>query len=336
MITEIVEAREALGARVNETLGQTRKKAFNKLMEVGVRTGFLDKFADSVAQRLPRLVQVQGLTPEFTSKFLDLTRINMVPEVVIGHFSHLDHVVVSHFCHKLKSLTDEAGLGDNLNGFVETLARSVSEGQQSVFMMGVYSRMEAYAKERDLEFIQITRDEDVDRYGMSKKISERRLLVNRLREKGIGLLVPAGGSVQPGRHPKGASGDQIFGLQEILDTDILDLYDLMKRLGRHSNQEPYFLPLAVDKTYRIYNVDSLLPTPEGLFSIYAPSRILDLLDFLRVGVKITPAMPLTPEDMAKNLGSDWRSNSKEAVDFLMTEIARNLPPNARGYYGRFV
>lgn len=325
MFTELVGVK---GVNVSQSLDRAKKLAFSRSMEIGIRTGLLERFADSVVQRLPQVVQVQ-LDPEFATRFIDLTREGMVPLGVAGHFSHLDHVVMSHLCHELISLAQNASLGDNMRGFVETLALSVPNGKQSMFMKGVYVKMENYVRRRGLEFVPITRKVDVARYEMVKTVGETRSLVAKLRQKGIGVLVPAGGSVQPGRHPKGANGDNIFGLQEITDTNVLDLYDLMVKSGKHIKQEPYFLPIAPDKTYRYFSSDSLLPTPEGLISLFGtPTR--------RIMITLTTGMPLTAGDMVNNLGSNWRSNPKEAIDFLMTEVARNLPPNARGYYGRFV
>lgn len=328
MFTELVGVKGVLGINVSQSLDRVKKLAFNRSMEIGIRTGLLERFADSVVQRLPQAVQVQ-LDPEFATRFIDLTREGMVPLGVAGHFSHLDHVVMSHLCHELISLAQNANLGDNMRGFVETLALSVPNGKQSVFMKGVYAKMESYAKKRGLEFVPITRKVDVSRYEMVKTVSETRPLVVKLRQEGIGVLMPAGGSVQPGRHPRGASGDNIYGLQEVTDTNIIDLYDLMVKSGKHTKQEPYFLPIAPDKTYRYFSSDSLLPTPEGLISLFGTPAG-------RIMITLTTGMPWTAEDMAKKLGSDWRNHPKEATDFLMTEVARNLPPNARGYYGKFV
>lgn len=320
-----------------ELLDRAGKATLQEALKIGIRVGAIDWFAKGVLKRLPNLVRVQGLTPEFISRFQDLTGRNMVPLGVAGHFSHLDHVVVSDLCYKLISLAGNAGLGDNLHGFVETLAKSNPDGRQSKFIQGVYSRMEVYAKDNYLKFIPITRAKDAERYGMPQGISDKRPLIAALRQKGVGALISPGGSIQPGRHPKGASRDSINGLQEIKDTDVLDMFYLMERLGKRIGQEPYFLPIAIDGTYRLYSSDSLLPTPEGVISFYRiPSRILGLFGFKRMMVTITPGMPLTAEDMVNRLGVDWRNHPKEAIDFLMIEVARKLPPNARGYYGKFV
>src|SRR3989344_1565905 len=98
MAVNLIEVKEVAGTWVKRPLGEVGKRALNGLIEVGIRTGFLEKFADSVTQRLPQLVQVNGLTPEFTNRFLDLTGRNMVPEVIVGHFNHLDPIVASDFC----------------------------------------------------------------------------------------------------------------------------------------------------------------------------------------------------------------------------------------------
>lgn len=337
METELGRNRQVSRIPVNEVWGAAKKGALDISIGTAGRIGVLDMFANSVAYRLPRVVEVQGLTPQFTDRFLDLTRQGMVPEIVVGHFSHLDHVVISHFCQSLLDLATSQGLGNNLNGFVETLALSVPQGQQSKFMQRMYSKMEEYANARGVEFIPITRNVDMERYGMPKVVSEARPLVTKLRQKGVGLLVSPGGSVQPGRHPKGASRDQIFGLQEIKDESILSSFDLMERSGKRFDQQPYFLPVAVNRTYKVFNPDNLLPTPEGLISLYDKlSWFFSLVGFKRIEITITPANPQTTEDLKSRFGSEWRKYPKEVTDFLMTEVARNLSPNARGYYGKFI
>ena len=309
---------------------KARKESINKLVEIGV----FDRFAEQVHQRLPGQVRIQGETAEFTSRFINLTAQGFVPLIFGGHFNHLDPVVESHFCQHLVDLAEEVGLGENLKGFVATLARSVSEGQQSDFMQVMYPHMEAYANKRKVEFFPITREKDTEMYGMKLGINEKRPLVSRLRQKGMGGLILPGGSVQPGRHPKGASGDQIFGLQEVESTELPELFDFMERSGRLIHQQPYFLPIGVSRTYRLFSSDSKLPTPEGLISLYdGISQLSGIFGFKRMYVDIRPGMPLTEEDMTDNLGSDWMSNPKETTFFLMKQAAQLNLPHERGFYG---
>lgn len=305
------------------------KKVFNKLVEVGI----FDRFAEEVHKKLPRLIRIQDLTPEFTARFIGLTSQGFVPLIFGGHFDHIDPVVESHFCQYLIDLAEEANLGKNLKGFVATLARSVPGGQQSHFMQVMYPHMEAYAKERKVEFIPITREQDVEMFGMKLGLSEKRPLISKLRQKGMGGLILPGGSVQPGRHPKGASGDQIFGLQEIKGYELLTLFDFMERSGRHFRQQPYFLPIGVSRTYRLFSSDSKLPTPEGLISLYDRlSYWLGIFGFKRIYVDIRVGMPITGEDMKNNLGSDWMNNPQESTFFLMKNAAQFNLPHERGFY----
>lgn len=298
------------------------------------RNGYLNWFCNQVDMRLPGLISIEGITPEFTSRFIELTRQRFVPELYIGHFSHLDPVVASKLCQRLTGMAAESGLGENLKGFVVTLARSVPEGQQSDFMRMMYRKMEAFVNQRGVEFVPVTRRQDVERYNLSQGYSEKRPLVAKLRQRGIGALILSGGSVQPGRHPKGASRDQIYGLQEVKGTELLEVFNVMERLGRRIDQKTYFLPAAVSGTYRLFSSDSLLPTPEGLISLYDRlSRLLELFGFQRMSIVIKPGMPLTNEDMVGHLGSNWRNNPREATFFLMQQAAQLNLPHERGFYG---
>lgn len=320
-------------------IGKVKKKAVNAALNAAIKVGAMDWFIGEVYSRLPRLIRIKEFSPEFTNKFLDLTRDNQVPEIVEGHFDHLDHIVGSHFCTKLIDLSKQAGQGKELNGFMETLATSVVGGQQSIFLARAFPKMAGYAKIRGLTLVPVTRTVDVERYDMNKSMGELRTLVESTRQEKVGVIVPAGGSVEPGRHPKGCSGDNINGLQEIKDNYILTTYRAMEISGKclDPHQRPYILGLAINRSYRILSSDSLLPTPEGMISLYDRlSDTLALFGFERMIVDISPTMPIAEEDLVNNLGSNWRRNTPEVNQFVMIQIAKELPENARGYYGKFV
>jgi hypothetical protein len=77
--------------------------------------------------------------------------------------------------------------------------------------------------------------------------------------------------------------------------------------------------------------DSLLPTPEGIFSLYA-----GFFGIQPLPINISIGMPKTSEDMQSSLGSNWKKSPLEVNTVLMAEIARLLPPHARGFYGQHV
>lgn len=351
MTTQAVEAKPAFVPPVNEVWKNVKRGAFDASVVALGTVGVLDVFANAVSDRLPRLVRVEGITPEFTNKFLNLTREHMVPEGVMGHFTHLDHVVVSHLCQNLLDLAEQNGLRDNLNRFAITLALSVRNGKQSAFMQRMYPKMEAYVNARGLDFITFTREKDVKVFGMVKgKSSELRGLANRLNQPGAGIIVPAGGSVQPGRHPEGAKEDEVFGLQRIdvtKDKDdidpskgngILKIFDKMQLRYRTLGQRPYILPISINRTWRVFCSDSLLPTPEGLISLSnRASELLIPRGFERMEIIIVVGDPIREEDFVSKLGTDWKKHPQEATDLIMIEVARNLRrAEARGYYGQFI
>lgn len=305
------------------------------------KLGLLDKFSDHVKDTLPRVTKIHGLTKEFKSRFVDLLAEGYLIEGYFGHFTHLDHPVLSEGLNTLVGLAKEAGYSDKLKRFALTLASSVRGGQQSPLMGAMYSKMKSYVDARNVDWIEITRaDKDVDRYNMKPKVSERRELISRIRQRNFGIVIPAGDSVEPGRHSKGAIKDDIKGLQKIEGTDLMDLYTVMEKYG-----PTVFQPISVARTWLYFNSDNLTVTPEALSAVYYSRKLLgiNLAEIINqqgidhaIDIDITFGMPITPEDMVNNLGSNWRKDPEGVNLFLMTEQASLLPEYARGYYAPFV
>lgn len=326
--------RVELGFKGETFVADLRKVALKKLAEAGV----IDRFGEHIRRGLPSLVNVHPFTDEFNSKFADLTAMGGVPLVYGGHFTHLDGAVVADFCSQLQSCARQSGVEDHLRSFVMPVAGSLPNGKQDDFLQAIYPKMVAYGEERNVSHIPLTRKKDIEVYGMTKSLSEARPLVAALKQKGTGVVVFPGGSVQPGRHRKDKP-NQINGLQEITGTELLDLFELMDKLGQKIDQQPYFLPIGIDRTYELQNSDNLLPTPQGLASLYYErfAWLLDIVGFQRIYVEIGNGMPLTAEDVKKELGSDWRKRDnlhvRELNTFLMRRAAQLIPPHARGFYG---
>lgn len=321
----------------------TSKKFFSPLKRVeriafakAVERGWVDKFATWVCIRLPDVVKTDERTPEFTARFLDLTSKNMVPLIYGGHFDHFDPIIESHLCTDLVGLAREAGYGDKFNNVVATLAKSVPEGKQSTLMQVMYSYMEDYANKRDTEFFAITRHKDADIFDMELSMDEIRQLRAGLNRKGTGALILPGGRVEAGRHEKGKRGDQIKGLQEIgsKQIELISTFRTMDSVGKELGQEPYFQPVYISRSYRFFSSDSLWPTPEGLVSLSPRwSQRLGRLGFERMYMRVGYGMPITKEDIAKNVGSNWKKNTGESIDFLMRKAAKHNLPHERGFYG---
>lgn len=326
---------------VHDIGNQLKKQFFTSSVQALQGVGVIDNLGEHIHANLPGRVAVSGITEAFKEKFLKLTAEGYVPEVYFGHFTHLDHIVLSEGLDDLVKLAASAGYKDKLQRFAITLATSVRGGQQSPFMKAVYPMMESYVKARSVDFIAITRaDKDVTRYGMKPKISEKRPLIAALRQGNVGMAIPAGDSVEPGRHPKGKIGDNIKGLQEVTGSDLVDVYMTIER-----HRPAYFLPTAVSNTWLYFNSDRLLPTPEALAAFYCTTNLagVDLAKVIdRLGIRhdiainITFGMPITQEQIVSQLGSEWRKNPAELNSFLMIEQASLLPEHARGYYADLV
>jgi hypothetical protein len=315
-----------------------RREKIKKWLLKGVlnlldKSGALEKIGNSVKRNLPGIVSISEFSPLLTARLSDLTTQGMVPLVVIGHFNHLDPIVASNLCQTLINKAQREGVGENLQGFVATIAKSVPAGHQSRLMEKMYPKANTYAAERGVELFPVTREKD-KKYNMVKDHhTEIFSLARKIRRKGIGVVILPGGTVQAGRHPEGATKDQINGLQEVTDSDLVDMFNIMEKLGRSFGQRPFYLPVGINRTYRMFSADSLWPTPEGIISLSGKlSKALKLFGFERIIVGINVGMPITEEDMAEKLGNDWKKDPSIVNQFLMKQVAGLLPPHARGFY----
>ncbi len=327
--------------------------AIDTLFTTLEKTGVMAWFGNLINARVPQIIDIQWQNPEAEQKFIKLTAEGGIPEGFAGHFVWYDAVLASQACSTLQDSAQRHGLGDNLLGFGLTLAKSVKEGQQSRFMKAIYPEMEKFAADRNVEFIPITRVVDADRYGMARGLNfeEKKALVAKFRQKGMGGMIFPGGSVQPGRRPKGGTRDQINGLQEITDADLWNVFELMEREGQsRTGQKPYFLPMGIEGGYRLQSAQSKLPTPEALVSLFGRlSEFLgEKIGFKRIRARVKIGMPITLKDVTDELGVDWEVRIRNRNDdegwqraalelnrYLMMRSANLLEdPQARGFYGK--
>lgn len=315
-------------------MAEIKKTVLRQTVVALGKLGALDWFGGQVEQRLPGVVRIHGLNEDFEGRFFQLTSDGCVPLIYTGHFNHLDPVVLSHVSESLISKANAVGVGENLRGFVATVAITAANGKQSRVIEAFYPRMKKYAAERGVKFIEMTRDKDKRDFNEQQTQGEAfKLGLNIARSKGIGTLIMAGGSVEPGRHEKGKAGDDVKGLQEIKDTDLTDTFRLMERAGQRFGQTVYFLPVGVDRTYRFFNSDSLLPTPEGVISFYnGLSKQLTYLGFTRMYVDIEVGTPITREDL-EAWNPKWEDDISETNGYLMRQAAKCIPARLRGCYG---
>lgn len=325
---------------IRDAVKQIRSTAIRGVVDQLGRIGVLDKFGSNVRQNFQDVVRVQGLTPEFTSRFIDLTAQGSVPLMYAGHFIHIDANFMAEGFHALQGLAQNSGLGENLTSAVITIAKSVSNGRQDRFMQRMFPYMEGHANDRNVIFVEVTREKDVEKYGMDKKTSEARPLVAKLRQRGTAAIVFPYGSIEAGRTKESGHRGEINGLMRLVDpkdgepkTDLFEMYQAMESLGRRTKQTPYFLPVGLSRSYKVQNPDNYLPTLEAILSLYdKPSRILRFFGLKRLIVDVTFGMPITAEMLEKRFSSSWKEHFDEVNDFLMEQVAQLVIPSERGEY----
>lgn len=308
------------------------------------RRGVISWFGKQVEERFHKLGSARWSTPEAASKFLKLTAEGYVPLMYAGHFVHIDADFMADGFSKLHQTATQHGLRENLVRGVVTVAKTVGNGVQDKFMEDMYPSLKAYAASRGVQFIEVTRPKDQEKYNAEKKmVTEDKPFVQAIRDKGTAVMVFPYGSIQAGRHPKGSRRGEIYGLPELYEPDgtpkidLLKMYQAMESVGRRTHQKPYYQPVGISNSYRAQSPDTYRPTPEAFISLYdGLSRLLGFFGFRRLVVPIVLGEPITEEDIEKRLGSSWKENVDGLNRLLMEEEAKLLQPSERGEYSYVV
>ncbi len=306
---------------------QNRTQFQDKFLQQLNRLGILDFFGQQLKNRLSGMVKL-STTPEFEERTAALIKEGHVPIVASAHFTHLDPGPYSHLTQQMIEQARLVGYADNLHRFVAPIALSVPLGRQGIFLERMYRPIREYSAERGLELKSVTRAADEQRYdGMKRTKSELGNFLEELEAGGTGVLVLMGGSVQPGRH-KGAGRDNIFGLQRIKDGHLAATIRVMLAKGRGAGREAFVIPAGIDGVWRGLNSDKLRPTKRGVASLFIPI----FRPLFGTYMHVRADNPITMEDLASNLGKEWRRNPDTVNDFVMTRVALLVPPYARGDY----
>lgn len=263
---------------------------------------------DVATGRIESLIALNPLPSGLVEKYSQLVRDGSKPILCGDHESHSDGFALALAIENLQEIQP-------IKGFVLPVASSFVNGSQNKWLARAYSLTRGSLARRGLHTVPYTRDVDVKNYEAIKDSRELREWV-RLVGEGYSFAILPEASVQGGRHATDNSIDDINGIKEIEDDNILSFYDLLTRHGRSA----FFLPIGIHGTYRIMSPNNYRPHS----SVYPTLLGLSSRKIAEVSV----GMPITVD----NLGTDWRNNKRVFNRFIMGRVAQLIPEHARGIY----
>lgn len=283
--------------------------------------GVRDRVGEYIVSGVERLAKVQPPSEGLADEFCQLLSEGHRPIIVANHQSHADGFILRGVVRYLRELSIDQNGRPKLEGCVMPVAASMVSGHQNKILQGVYHLTYEAMLRRGIICMPYTRSADEKKYGLKPNIGEvkrmRRVINNN---SGLGLVDFPEARVEGGRCIKGGWPDQIKGMIELEDDALTNPYRMMVCDGR----EPFFLPVGIDGSHRIFSPDT-----------YAPKTWLAYLTFLGVGLHLASVrigIPITAQKLQSNLGSNWLTAGGELNRFVMGRVAALVPEHARGVY----
>ncbi len=211
---------------------------------------------------------------------------------------------------------------DQFPKFVEhvhyVVAKSMGTGDQGAFLKDIYTLgVKENFERNNIEPIEVVSENDRKQRNLSSDLAAVRMLMSSFREKNTAMMVHVEGTMHSGR--VNGSTSEINGMTE-MDERFKKL--LVKELK--TGEDMVFLPVAMDKGYKIYDPDTRKFTKKGLKEI-AVSELSNLW-----------GVPYANPFGFVNIGTPFRGNeisgSSNPGEEIMKRIAKLMPPYARGIY----
>lgn len=296
-------------------------------MSEGVVTWVKNTAVDRTIDAHVKLISPQ----EVQDKFRQLVSKGGVPLVYANHQGHADGIPLAVVSQHLRNLVSN-GQDRPLRGLAIILAKSMANGAQSSDLKMSYDLLIEGGKRKGAEPITVTRDKDEQLYGMRRSLLEElRPLRGKLIE-GFGVALLPEGTVQAGRHPEGASKEDIYGMQRLTNRSLLDFYEYMKKILRRQGKWPFFQPLGLHGSFRIMQSadggGAPTLTPIGRRSLMQTGP----LGIALVRIDANLLAPFDEGEVIADLGAGWASDTDKFNTYAMRKVARGIPLTARGEY----
>lgn len=279
-------------------------------------------YGKHIVPRLDTMVQVT-IEPEVKEECRELMSKGCRFVLYGDHQSQGDGWGYVKVVQELKGLAAE--VGTDFPGVILPFARSMFTGDQGKILQTITNLSVPFLEERGVRAWPYTRKKDETKYGLERSPNEV-LTMGRLMRKGYDIVYLAEANMAAGRHKNKLLGfifgGEINGMGPVEDENgFIAFYDFTKSFG-HAKDVAY-LPVVTDGSYRFLGADIPIPTMEFLQALFIdPAN----------PVQVTVERPITPVRLKQEFRENWRDNGAKLSHFLMKQVARRLPPHARGIY----
>lgn len=268
----------------------------------------------------------------------ELARGNM-PCGISSHEGHGDGMAFALAAEDIMFLWSQIGINNYpqrfpLRGAIAPMARSWKTGHQGAHLKNSYEFLKPAAERMGLFTMPHTRPKDIRKYKLSRELimQEKDEFEARINEGFMPLLLPAA-SVIAGRHPEGASMEDINGMPLIRNNVIRDSLETTNNAAKNlTGGESFFVLLALHGSFRYVRAEGDNEpklTRRGLASLALGAVKLPLV---LPKIQATMLMPVTRKEIIADLGSGGLRDSMVLNDYIMRKIAADLPLHARGAY----
>lgn len=263
---------------------------------------------DVLLPRAPRLIEMK-VSAEFDKKFYALVRQGFWPVIYSNHQGHPDALGIAEVAEYLTHAMRGAGFARRFNGVKLLVAASIKAGHQGETLRFLYEATEEQVKPKGLTFAGIVRKTDEEKYKMKSSLGDLRTIIKAYQE-GFGIATFPEATVEGGR-PKDDDLEDIRGMQKIQPETLIGIDELLRR---HGALGALFITVGLHGGYRLLN--PITHKPNHL-------AILGALGLPIKCMSVVVDAPLIKAEIPKNQNPE---------DFLMRQVAKLLPPHARGAY----
>ncbi|MDP3733111.1 MAG: hypothetical protein Q8Q91_01080 [Candidatus Daviesbacteria bacterium] len=269
-------------------------------------------------------------TAAVEGRFQQLIAKGGVPFVYGNHQGHADALSIARVADHLRVLTLQSDSRYSVEGLAVILAKSMASGHQGQELKKNYDLFVEACRQRGVVPVPVTRRKDEEQYNMARQSvgAEMKPLIRYLRNR-YGMAFFPEGSVQGGRHPKGIGVEEIFGMQEPDNNNLIDFFKLMSRYGK-----PFFMPVGLHGSFRIMQSEEggePRLTRKGVMSLILAAMGIP---FGALRLEANLLMPFTEEEIMGNLGSDWMKDGTAFNSYAMRKLLPGIPDVAHGVFKR--